>query len=298
MLRAIAVGDHLGEFDFIECGVVETDRAGVHRRGRLRGHHRHHCAGIDAARQEGAQRHVGDHAQADRLLHPLDQFVHGVRLVLHRHRRERHVPILLRQRTGDAALERERETGRQLVRTLENGARLRHVTVGKIFLDRQRIDVPRQAGVHHQRLQFRTENEFAGIEEGVIQRLDAETVAHHEQRFLVAIPQRKREHAAEACHAGFAPGFPCMDDDFGVGMGAEGMAQRLQFGHQFLEVVDFAVEHHDDRAVLVEQRLLAGGQVDDGQAPVPQPQPGLQMQAAFVGAAMELGFVHAMQQLA
>ena len=152
--------------------------------------------------------------------------------------------------------------------------------------------------MHHQRLQLGTENEFSGVEEGVIQRLDTEAVAHHEQGFLLAVPQRKREHAAKACDAGFAPGFPGMDDDFGIGMGAEGVAERLQFGHQFLKVVDFAIEHDDDRTVLVEQGLLAGGQVDDGQAPMPQADAGLQVQAAFVGAAMELGFVHAMQQFA
>ena len=89
-----------------------------------------------------------------------------------------------------------------------------------------------------------------------------------------------------------------MDDDFGVGMGAEDVAERFQFGNQLLEIVDFAIEHDDHRAVLVEQRLLAGRQVDDGQAPVSQPHAGFQMQAAFVGAAMKLGVVHAMQQFA
>ena len=152
--------------------------------------------------------------------------------------------------------------------------------------------------MHHQRLQFGAENEFTGVEESVIQRLDAEAVAHHEQRFLLAIPQREREHAAKARDAGFAPGLPGVDDDFGVGVGAEDMAERLEFGHQLLEVVDFAVEHDDHAAVLVEQRLLAGGQVDDRQPPMSKPHARLQMQATLVGAAVELGFVHAMQQLA
>src|SRR3569832_647894 len=81
-------------------------------------------------------------------------------------------------------------------------------------------------------------------------------------------------------------------------MGAEGVAERFQLGHQSLETEDFAVEYDDDRTVLVEQRLLAGGQVDDGQTPMPQSHAWLLVLAAFVGAAMELGFVHAMQQFA
>jgi hypothetical protein len=43
----------------------------------------------------------------------------------------------------------------------------------------------------------------------------------------------------------------------------ENVTQRLQFGDQLLIVVDFAVEHHANALILVVERLLAGGQVDD-----------------------------------
>ena len=69
----------------------------------------------------------------------------------------------------------------------------------------------------------------------------------------------------------------------------------LQLGDQFLEVVDLAVEDDDDRAVFVEQRLLAGGDVDDRQAPVAEAEARLDVQAAFVRAAVELRVVHALQ---
>ena len=54
--------------------------------------------------------------------------------------------------------------------------------------------------------------------------------------------------------------------------------------------------HHG--AVLVVQRLLAGGQVDDRQAPVAEADAGLDVQAALVRAAMVLRFVHAVQDRA
>jgi len=75
----------------------------------------------------------------------------------------------------------------------------------------------------------------------------------------------------------------------------EHVAQRLQLGDEALVVVDFAVEDDHDRAVFVEQRLLAGGNVDDRQAPVAQANAGLDVQAAFVGAAVQLRVVHALQ---
>ena len=69
----------------------------------------------------------------------------------------------------------------------------------------------------------------------------------------------------------------------------------LQLGDQFLVVVDLAVEDDDDRAVFVEQRLLAGGEVDDGQPAVAEAHAGLEVQAAFVRPAVRLRLVHALQ---
>ncbi len=89
-----------------------------------------------------------------------------------------------------------------------------------------------------------------------------------------------------------------MHDHLGVALGVEHMAQRLQFRDQLLVVVDFAVEYHHHRAVFVEQRLLAGGNVDDRQAPVTQADAGLDMQAALVRPAVQLRIVHALQHRA
>jgi hypothetical protein len=86
-----------------------------------------------------------------------------------------------------------------------------------------------------------------------------------------------------------------VNDDFGVAAGVENVAECLQFRDEFLVVVDFAVEDDADALVFVVQRLLAGGQVDDGEAPMAEPDAGFDMQAAFVGTAMELRFVHAME---
>ena len=53
-------------------------------------------------------------------------------------------------------------------------------------------------------------------------------------------------------------------------MGGEGVPGGFQLGAQLHEVVDLAVEHDDDAAVLVEHGLAAALQVDDGQPPMPQ----------------------------
>src|SRR2546427_12034345 len=49
------------------------------------------------------------------------------------------------------------------------------------------------------------------------------------------------------------------------------MALSLEFGAEHAVVVDLAVEDGPDRPVLVAHRLVAGMQVDDGEAPVAEP---------------------------
>ncbi len=48
------------------------------------------------------------------------------------------------------------------------------------------------------------------------------------------------------------------------------MAARLELGADALEVVELAVDDDVERLVLVGDRLIAGGQVDDAQPRVPE----------------------------
>src|SRR5688500_9905237 len=88
-----------------------------------------------------------------------------------------------------------------------------------------------------------------------------------------------------------------MHDDLSVAAGAENMPQRLEFGNQVCVGVDLAVEYHDYTAVFVVERLLARREIDDGEAAMPEANPGFEMQPALVGAAVKLGLVHTMEQV-
>src|SRR5258708_35911247 len=83
-----------------------------------------------------------------------------------------------------------------------------------------------------------------------------------------------------------SPLAPSMDDDFGVGLGNEAVAERLQFGAHAFEIVDFAIEDDADRSVCAEHRLIAGHQVDDRQAAVAKPHAGRKEEPLPVRTAM------------
>jgi hypothetical protein len=79
-------------------------------------------------------------------------------------------------------------------------------------------------------------------------------------------------------------------------MGAEGVAKLLQFVHEFYEIVDLTVIGNDYAPVFIEQRLLPGREVNDGQPAVPESKPGLKMKPAFVRPTVVLRLVHPVEK--
>src|SRR5262249_54397954 len=71
------------------------------------------------------------------------------------------------------------------------------------------------------------------------------------------------------------------------------MAPRLEGLGQPAEVVDFAVEDDADRAALVGDRLLAGGEIDDLQPAVTESNGPVDEVAFLVGPAVAQGGRHA-----
>ncbi len=290
--RAVLLCHHLRELRFVERRVVERDGARVHGLLRNARHRRDDRARIDAAGQERPERHFGDHAQAHRLGQPAIQLFARLRQPYRIVQRELHVPVFTRRRQRRAALDPQRMARRQLEHALEDGARLGDVAEREVFLDRARIDLAAHARMHEQRLQLRAEEHQAIGQHRVVQRLHAEAIAGHEQRARVPVVEREREHAAETLHALFAPRFPRVHDHFGVALRVEHVPERFELRNELLVVVDLAVEYDDDRAVLVVERLLAGGDIDDREAAMREPHASVDVIALAIGPAMGLRSIH------
>ena len=293
---AVALGHHVGVLRLVEIRVVEADRAGGDRVAALLRHHRHHRARIDAAGQEGAQRHLGFHLRTHRFLQARGEFLGDFGLGTRRVRAERQVPVALRAHLAVAHLQGDAVAGAELEGVVVDRVRFRHVAVSKIFLDRARIQFARQLGEGHDRLQFRAEHEQAVRQQRIEHRLDADMVARQEQGLLAAVPDAEGEHAAQAAHAVRAPGLVSGQHHLGVRLGAERDAERDQLVAQLAVVVDLAVEDDHRVAVAADQRLLAGGDVDHRQAAVAHAERRFGVQLALVRPAVELAFVHAAER--
>ena len=292
VVGAITLRHHAGKFTLVVGRVVEGDGTGVDGFARQTRHGLHHGAGVHTARQEGAQGHLGNHAQLDRLLQATHQLLAGLLQVHLAVELEVNVPVFARLAHAFTAADGQGVGGWQLAGLAEDGARFGHVAERKVLFDRQRVDFALEATarplISHDRLEFRAEEQGAVVQHGVVHGLHTQPVARHEEGLAVAVPQGKGKHAAETLHALLAPLLPGVHDDFSVALGVKGVPKGLQFGDEVLVVVDLAIEDHHHGPVFIEQRLLTGGNVDDGQPAVAKAHARLDVHAAFVRAAVKL----------
>ena len=129
----------------------------------------------------------------------------------------------------------------------------------------------------------------------VVQRLDPEAIARQHESSLSAVPESDREHAAQAVDEAWTMLLVEMHQDFRVAPGRESVTARLERLHELLVVVDFPVLDDPDRFVLVADRLVAAGEIDDRQAPRGEADVPVDERAAAVGASVIEALVHRLE---
>src|SRR6185436_4009174 len=76
-----------------------------------------------------------------------------------------------------------------------------------------------------------------------VQRADARGVARHDEPPCGRIPERHGPLAVETLEGALTPGLPRMEDDFGIALRPELVAERDELVAQLDVVEDLAVEH-------------------------------------------------------
>ncbi len=295
MLGSIFIGHHPGIGQFVEAALFEADGERLDGLRRLQRHGRHHGTGIDAAAQEGAQRHVGDHADAHGFVELFADTDHRVGM------REagrgfgdwrRHLPVAALP--DRAAFVGEPASGGNAADGAIGGQRIRNVIELEVEAQRLRVGLQRNTGLA-QAGDFTAEPDAVG-EHGVVQRLLAEAVAGQQQAALAGIPDGKGEHAPKPLEALHALLFVQVNQRLGIAGGAELMPARHEIGAQFLVAVNLAVEDDPHRTVLIGDRLMAGGEIDDAEAAHADPAPAIHVNAFVVRTAMANLVAHRLYQ--
>ena len=151
----------------------------------------------------------------------------------------------------------------------EERARRRHVAERQVRPGSRSASSSRgTAGCGEHRLDLAAEHERAAAAP-VVERLLAEAVAAEHEPLARARPRRAKANMPSSRRAS-ATGSSVLGevgDDLGVAAASRSAwPSRAQLVAQLAEVVDLAVEHDADRAVLVGDRRIAGHEVDDREA--------------------------------
>ncbi len=145
------------------------------------------------------------------------------------------------------------------------------------------------------RLQFRSEiqHAFAFHE---VQRLLAEPVPGGEQRIVPQVVNREREHAVQPIQAFLAPCQIGVQQYAGIGALVDRIAGSSELLADGGEVVDLAVEDDVRLAACGAHRLLASGDSDDRQSPVPHEDVADVLATVFVRPAVADCRIHPLEQ--
>ncbi len=135
------------------------------------------------------------------------------------------------------------------------------------------------------------------VHDSIMQRHDAETVAHQPQSPPAPIPESERELAVK-----HGPGFRAillvaMHDNFRIAVRVEPVSKARQFLAQLHIIENLAVEGDPYRAFAVMDRLRAASEIDEAKAGVGQPDTLIAIEAVSVGTAMSEHANHCAQFL-
>ena len=177
--------------------------------------------------QEHAERHVAHHPQANGFLEQLTESVDDV--MADRRRLMglalREVPVLPRR---DRAVFKDEQVSRQqFVNTTEQRVLTGDRPSAEHFGQEGFVRLRFHQSTGENRLDLRSEQQGA-VRPAPVERLDAEPIAHEQEPPLRRVPDREREHAAEALDALVAPLLVRMDDRLGIGPRPVDVAVRLE----------------------------------------------------------------------
>ena len=131
----------------------------------------------------------------------------------------------------------------------------------------------------------------------IVEGLDAQAVSPQHDAPALGVHDREAEHARDAFDDPRTPLLISVQHHLGVAVRAEDVPSVDQFLAQFQVVVYLAVDHDAHVAVLVDHGLAAPlGQVDDGQASVPQAGPAAHVIAVSVRPPVHQALVHGLDQ--
>ena len=245
-------------------------------------HQRDDQARVHAAREHGPERHVAHEAVLNGRAEELEQLVRvlvdrsGLRVG--RGLGERPVRLL----SDPAVAEVEERARCKLADAAKECSRARHVPEREVEVDRLEVELDVDEPAREDRLELRGEDDEIA-RACPVERLDPEPVTCQDGPPAALVPDRDAELPAEALREACAVPLVEVRQDLRVAAARERVPLALELAPQLLVVVQLAVLDGDDRAVLVQDGLVATRDVHDREPSHAEGDPGGHEGSAVVG---------------
>ena len=287
VIGSVALRHEPGVRQLVEAPLLEADREGAKRLGDLLRREGREHRRVDPAREEHADRDVRHEVRADRVAQSRTQLLDELRLLVVPHLigGDRGRPRVPRQ-LGAPVLPGEHVAGLELADLTEDRQRAGNRVEGEECLERVEVDLATRESP-----QLGGERELA-VRLAVVERLDPVAVAREHEPPTLGVPESDGEHPPEPVREALAVLLVEVDEHLRVSVRREPVPCALEVVAQLAVVVDLAVLDDGDPPVLVRDRLVAGGEVDDREAPRREPDGPVDVRAVGVRPALNERCAH------
>jgi hypothetical protein len=127
---------------------------------------------------------------------------------------------------------------------------------------------------------------------GVVEWFDAEGIASENEAFLAGVPDGEGKHAVEFRETVgpiFSPG---LEEDFRIGLGAEGGSAGFEIATEFEVVINLSIKNDVPAAIGGGHGLGSAGEIENAEAAVAEADGGIIVGALGVGPSMKKGVGH------
>ena len=153
---------------------------------------------------------------------------------------------------------------------------------GKEMMQRDRVDGRIHPAARQKRLRAGGKTQRPALF-GPVERFDPEAVAREKEYLLIGVPNGEGEHPVQVSAAVGSPGVPCLEDDLAVALREEAITALFELATQRSVVVDGPVEDQGETQLGIHHRLVrTHRKIDDGQAPMPEPERSVAVAPAVV----------------
>ena len=259
VVGAVTLRHHARVGQLVVAVLLEADGECLHRLGGGFGHQRNDGAGIHAAAQERADRHVSHHAKTHRFAQLREQRLAELGFRQRELRPVVETPVALRD--GAALRDLEIVSGRHASKAAEPRPGRGNVAIRHVLVDRGEVGLGRNGGIGEQGLRLRAEDDHLVVQV-IVERLLPGAVARQHERAPSTVPQRNREHPPQLGETRGSHQVVEGEDDLGVRARFEGDTVGGEPRAELGEVVDLAVER--DPIPRAARRGVGRWEMEDG----------------------------------